>query len=81
MGIQSEGLDELGLARPVASAAQGGEGIKGLRPGECGPQRHVTGHVGAPARDVLGVAVRIHAQDLHHAAVSTVHAQKDADGR
>ena len=81
MGIQPEGLDELGLAGPVASAAQGGQGIEGLRPGECGPQRHVAGDVGAPARDVLGVVARIHAQNPHQATVSAVHAQKDADRR
>ena len=79
--IQAEGLDEVGLARPVAPAAQGGEGIEGLRPRECGPQRHVTGNVGAPTRDPLGVVVRIHAQNPHHPAVAAVHAQKDADRR
>ena len=80
-GIQAEGLDEVGLARPVASAAQGGEGIEGLRPRERGPQRHVTGNIGAPTCDPLGVVARIHAQNPHHAAVAAVHAQKDADRR
>ena len=79
MGIQAEGLDEVGLTCPVPPAAQGGEGIEGLCSRERGPQRHVTGNVGALTCDPLGVVARIHAQNSYHTAVVAVHAQKDAD--
>ena len=81
MGIQAEGLDELGLTCPVPPAAQGGEGIEGLCSRERGPQRHITGDVGALTRDPLRVMAWIQAQNPHHTAVSAVHAQKDADRR